>query len=215
MPKTHVPIKPMYTPDPQVETGLYTAGKEWMTVEGHEEFVGTYHKYPNGAVYSEGSFNSDSIHLMPYTNAIAPQVRIDDPTKEKSFNGRIYFELTERRFNNYIKPKFYYPKPNEQDYEQANIVRYFVQRINKKTDIYEIDNESFDNVNKQNLEGIDAGLYRKKKIEWTINGNIVESRKVNLKVLKEAEEHMPGISKYLTDLDEFHKNRHTIKTSTF
>jgi len=54
-------------------------------------------------------------------------------------------------------------------------------------------------------------LYRKKKIEWTINGPLVEARKVNLKVLQEAEADMPGISKYLTDLDEFHIARHRIR----
>ena len=60
MPKSFVPVKPMYTPDEQVEAGLYTDGKEWMTVEGFEEYIGLYHKYPNGAVYSEGTFNSDN-----------------------------------------------------------------------------------------------------------------------------------------------------------
>jgi hypothetical protein len=215
MPKSFVPVKPMYTPDEQVESGLYTEGQEWMTVEGFEEYIGLYHKYPNGAVYSEGTFNSDSIHLMEYTEAIKPQKLVSDPTGNKTtMNNSIYFNLTETRFNKYIKPRFFYPKPTEQDYEQAQIVRYFVQRINRMADIYEVDTDAFDSVNKQNEFGIDGGLYRKKKIEWTINGPLVEARKVNLKVLQEAEADMPGIMKYLTDLDEFHIARHMVKEDT-
>ena len=40
--------------------------------------------------------------------------------------GNTYYKLTKKRFNNYTDPQYYRPNPNVQDYEKANIFRYFV-----------------------------------------------------------------------------------------
>ena len=86
--------KPVYTPIEQIETSLYTIGKEWMIIDTNEEYIGLYHKYPNGAVYTEAVFFDNSIELIPYV--------------QLNINSSIYFKLTGARFNNYINPKYYY-----------------------------------------------------------------------------------------------------------
>ena len=80
------------------------------------------------------------------------------------------------------------------------------------TDIIEITPDEFDRRNDRNEPGIDTGLFRFVQIQWTIDGPIEEVRKANARVIKEAETHEDfiGLSKYLSDLDEFHKNRHKI-----
>ena len=53
MAKQSLKTKPIYTPVFKQEIGLYTEGKEWMFAESAKEYIGLYHKYPNGSVYSE------------------------------------------------------------------------------------------------------------------------------------------------------------------
>ena len=36
----------------QIDKGLHTKGKEWMTADDQVEYVGFYHKYTTGEVYT-------------------------------------------------------------------------------------------------------------------------------------------------------------------
>lgn len=42
----------IYYPDMQIDKGLHTKGKEWMTADDQVEYVGFYHKYTTGEVYT-------------------------------------------------------------------------------------------------------------------------------------------------------------------
>jgi hypothetical protein len=205
------PTKPVYTPKQKVASGQFTKGKEYMTAETYIEYTGPYHIYPNGAIYSGGGFTDESIHLIPYAKALEPSELINAPDKDLSENNSIYFTLTSTRFNNHRKPQYYYPEVIQADYDTAFITRFFVQKINNKADITEIDADEFDAVNSANKVGIDAGLYKKLKLNWSISGRLEDVQKVNRKVLQSKEKDLPGIKEYLTDLDEFHKDRHLIK----
>ena len=205
-----IPSKPMFTPDQNIEKGLFTAGKEWMTMDD-EEWIGLYHAYPNGARYTQPSLNDLSVKLQPYSSATEPATLVDNPDAEKVGNNSIYFKLTGARFSNYEVPRYFYPQPNEQDYEQKHIQRYFAQKINNPNDITEIDQQSFDNFNKKNKPGIDAGIYRSTNVMWTIAGPIEEVRKVNLRVRELAGVQLPGLDKFLSELDEYHKDSYLVK----
>ena len=181
---------PIYTPKDKIETGLYTKGKEYMTLE-NKEYIGVYHRYPNGAVYSESTLNDFSIELQEYSSAT-----------EQEKTGT-YFELTGTRFNNYISPKYYFPNLTDDDYKKANFKRYFVQRKNNITEIIEINKDSFKSVNSANDVGIDAGLYNKVSIKWSISGPIESVRAANQRVIINSS--MPELIEYLTDLTEFYK----------
>ena len=171
----------------------------------------SFSKYLNGARYTQPSLNDLSVKLQPYSSATEPATLVDNPDAEKVGNNSIYFKLTGARFSNYEVPRYFYPQPNEQDYEQKHIQRYFAQKINNPNDITEIDQQSFDNFNKKNKPGIDAGIYRSTNVMWTIAGPIEEVRKVNLRVRELAGVQLPGLDKFLSELDEYHKDSYLVK----
>lgn len=183
-------IRPVYTPKEQIITSLYTSGQQWMTNDDIE-YIGLYHRYPNGAVYSESEFNDFSVELKPYVRAIETE------------NTSAYYKLTGTRFNNYMSPEYYYPILSDQDYTKANLTRYFVQLRNNLSYIIEIDADSYKNINQNNDTGIDAGQYNKEKIQWTISGPKNEVLKSNERVISNSR--MPELVTYLTDLLEFYK----------
>jgi len=182
--------RPVYTPKDKIETGLYTKGKEYMTLD-NKEYIGIYHQYPNGAVYSESMLNDFSIELQEYSSAI------------ESDKTGVYFNLTNRRFNNYIAPKFYYPNLTDEDYKIANFSRYFVQRKNNLSEILEINKKSYKSINYRNKIGIDAGLYNKTYVKWSISGPIESVRAANQRVITNSS--IPELTTFLTDLTEFYK----------
>ena len=206
----NTPGKPIFTPRAKIELGLYTSGKEYMDAETFEEFKGAYHRYPNMAVYSGGEYGDESRKLTIYTRAIEPATRIDDTNIKDSFNNSMYFQLTNKRFNNHIEPPYYYPLPDKSDYSVLQITRYFVQKINDTNDITEVNVDEFQAVNADNEVGIDKGTHRKIGIKWTIDGPLDAVRKANHTALKHANQRLPGLASYLSDLDEFHPRRHLI-----
>ena len=46
---------------------------------------------------------------------------------------------------------------------------------------------------------------------WTIAGPIEEVRKVNLRVRELAGVQLPGLDKFLSELDEYHKDSYLVK----
>ena len=59
----------LYYPDNQIEKNLYTKGKEWMTLEDWKEYIGPYHRYVTGEVFTEGDWNQfASKKLVRYRN---------------------------------------------------------------------------------------------------------------------------------------------------
>lgn len=207
--------RPIYTPESKQKLALVTTGKEWMDADTYKEYIGLYHSYPNGAVYSEASFSERSRLLMPYAEQTEPTGLVDESGNEasdaESINNSIYFQITERRFNRHRSPTFYYPTPTTQEYEIGFMQRFFVRKKNEGG-IVEINISDFNAANRKNEPGIDLGIYQREKIQWSIAGAVDDARKANLRVLQAAEVRMPGITQYLSDLDEFHKNRHKIPT---
>ena len=210
--------KPVYTPPSKIDSGLFTAGKEYMYADTLEEYFGLYHRYPNNAIYSEAQFYPErSRPLVDYVDQSSSIPLLDNTGADigtTSNNNSVYFRITERRFNNHYKPPYHYPEPNSQMYDVGYMDRYFAQRINDNNNIIEITPDEFDRRNSQNKPGIDDGLYRFVKIKWTIDGPLKEVRKTNARVIANAEfiDRFNGLNQYLTDLDEFHKNRHKILT---
>jgi hypothetical protein len=183
--------RPIYTPPEKIKTSLYTSGKEWMVTDTNKEYIGLYHQYPNNSTYTEAQFNEQSLELVAYV-----------PAMETEFGG-VYYKLTKKRFNNYITPEYYYPTPSVQDYERANMIRYFVRQRNNISHIMEIDEESYNNINRKNKPGIDAGRYRKTSIQWSITGPIDSVQSANERVMRNSD--FDNITEYLTNPLEFYK----------
>ena len=183
--------RPIYTPPGKIKTSLYASSKELMTIETNIEYIGLYHQYPNGALYSEAQFNEQSVELISFA-----------PSIDTEFGG-IYYNLTKKRFNNYTEPEYYRPLLTSSDYKSASILRFFVQTRNNLSHIIEIGADSYANMNNKNEAGIDAGMYYKTSIPWTIAGPKSEVLKANHRVVLNSK--MIGLSNHLTHLTEFYR----------
>jgi len=117
--------------------------------------------------------------------------------------------LTETRFNNHYKPPYYYPRPTKDLYDVGFMDRYFCQRINDNADITELSSDEFDRKNTKNNPGIDQGLYRFLKLQWTIDGPLEDVKLANARVIAHAESNnkFKSLRQFLSDTDEFHKNQ--------
>ena len=100
---------------------------------------------------------------------------------------------------------FYYPKPTEEDYIQGTFRRYFLQDV-RSGEIKEITSETYKSI-------ADKGYYRRTKLEWnllgpsedeTVNGYIYPGAIArNRDVVLQAEEVIPGMTEFLSDLKQF------------
>ena len=208
--------KPVYTPPSQIRGGLYTEGKKYMYADTLEEYVGLYHTYPNDAVYSEAKYYPEqSRPLIEFVDQSTNAVVLDNDgndTGEVSANNSQYFRLTEKRFNNHYSPPYFYPNPSQEEYDVGFMTRFIAQKINDIDNITEINADEFDRRNADNKPGIDKKLYNVIKLKWTIDGPIKDVRAANERVIAYAELNLgiKRLDQYLTDLDEFHKNKHKI-----
>ena len=206
--------RPIYTPPSKIRTALYSIGKEYMSAETLEEYIGLYHIYPNGAIYSGAQFYVDTSEpLVPYVEQRTPIEMIDEQgngTGTTTLNNSMYYRMTEARFNNHYAPPYYYPEPTLASYDVGHFLRFFAQRMNDTSDITEITPDEFDRKNSDNSPGIDEGLYKFLNLKWTIDGPIDDVRKANQRVIETAERdnNFIDLHRYLSDLDEFHRNRH-------
>jgi len=182
----------------------YTNGKEYVfydpTVAGAQEYFGFYYTLKSGQVY----MGSD------YTKS--PRIPLHNPPKS-SFDkkNKVYYELTGDAFDRYSYPIYYYPEPTKQQYDKGVLKRAFVQKRNEPEIIVEINPKTDQIYNNRNKPGINAYLWDRHSINWTIAGDITEVRKNNQRVLEKANQSMDGILNYLGDLDEFHISKPIIK----
>lgn len=105
-------------------------------------------------------------------------------------------------------PNTFVPNPNETDYVNGFITRYFVQKANELNGpIYEINSDTFGKLKKN-------AFWRNVILTWKIAGssNIEKNdvaliRKYNRESISKAKTVIPSIDSYLVDLLQFSVNR--------
>ena len=193
--------KSYYSVD-EITNNLYASKNQLMYTDG-TEYIGLYHRYSTGEIYSESTWNSiASKKLISY--------------EDTTTNRYKYKEL------NNINVKFTYPISKTplittSAIRQGNIIRYFVQRINTKI-ITEIDREQFENWKSAILDNI---IYKAAKIVWyitgekldTISGNVKNEGVTtkNIKQINMINKKLPGISNILTDPLQYYTDTDFIK----
>ena len=146
-------LRPLNTPIDRVKLRQLTSGGEWMLTQedlrtGYIvptiEYIGLYHVYPNGAVYTGAVPSTTSIPLTRYmrtqSNANG-QVNATIPE-----NNTDYARLTNYRFYNYTPPKMYYPRVKSEQYAKGRFLRFFARKINAD-DIIEISPTAYASAN--------------------------------------------------------------------
>ena len=188
-------LKLLYSPD-EITNNLYTFGKEWMTT-ANTEYIGLYHMYATGEVYTEPSWNiKNSIQLIAYEDISSAKYQY---TQLKSINTSFISPTQYQAENSIIQPN------------QPQLQRYFIQKKNDLANIMEIDSTQYE----QYATGqIDSNIYTAVKLTWYIAGPIddiltnntkqfgIQSK--NRQSILNVEKLMPGITTKLSNLLEFY-----------
>jgi hypothetical protein len=175
--------KKIYYPEGQIQKGLYTEGSEFMFEDG-TEYVGDYHKYTTGEVYTKSAFVKNvSKQLIPYINL-------------SKFDNKVKFEydnLRDGEVESFVFAKYEKNQPNQKDYDRGYYSRYFVKRHFDQI-ITEVNKDTFNSVQDEH--------YSKLEIAWKLRGNVID---INLLQVRTAEKDIKGISNYITNYSEFVK----------
>tara|TARA_R110002153_G_scaffold24034_1_gene77060 strand:- start:495 stop:1118 length:624 start_codon:yes stop_codon:yes gene_type:complete len=184
----------------EITNNLYAFNNELMYSNG-VEYIGLYHKYTTGEIYSQPSWNRNtSRKLITYENLNT------DRYKYKQLNPDINVTFQSL----ILKPV----SITSSDISRGFVIRYFIQKQNSKN-IIEIDQSQFD---KWKASQIDNIMYNAIKLPWYISGQKTDSSNgpvkllgvvtKNLNQIKLATKRMPGISsklsnplEYYTDVD--------------
>jgi len=185
-----------YTPN-QITLNLYTTGSQWMTDDG-AEFIGPYHTYTTGEIYSESKWNAKT------SKKLVPLVL-------HATDNHVYKQLktVQTKFDN---PQPIQPVITEQDKATGFITRYFLKKTNEYV-ITEIDEPQYD---KWVIQEIDSYIWTAKKITWYITGNLHDEMQngvlapgvieKNFQEIRRAETELPGISLILTNPIQYYSD---------
>lgn len=187
-------IKSYYSAN-EIVTNLYTPGQELMTTD-NVEYVGLYHKYTTGEVYSQPTWDKNkSVKLIKYK---------DQPESVIEYNKISDIEIDYKSFNTYNVAI------TKENINNGYVDRFIIKRANDNV-FYEVNSDTYDMYTR---EDIDPVLYLAVKFKWYITGNINDVRQGNIlipgvpsnnyKELQTAEKTVPNITSYLTDLLQYY-----------
>lgn len=176
-----------------------TTGDELMYSDTLKQYVGEYHTYKNGAVYSDPSYNpKTSKQLMPLIRPLEAPI------------CQTYLKLSKKLFSQYRPPTQFFKILDVSEYDNGSTERYVIQKINEPRKIYEVDFDTFKSLNTLNQPGINGFVYRSVYLEWKLVGDMDVIRKLNQKAIVEAEKTVPGLATYLfTNPLEFVRVKYT------
>jgi hypothetical protein len=187
-------IKSYYSAN-EIVNNLYTTGQELMTTD-NVEYVGLYHKYTTGEIYSQPIWNKNkSVKLIKYK---------EQPESVIEYNKISDIEINYKSFNTYNVVI------TKENINNGYIDRFIIKRSNDNI-FYEVNSDTYDMYTN---EDIDPVLYSAVKLKWYITGNINDTQQGNItipgvqsnnyKELQTAEITVPGISLYFTDLLQYY-----------
>jgi len=170
---------------------------EFITVRDDQPYVGTYIELDNGKFYAGGNFLNLAIPLK------RPE-SLSFKFGESKFSKK-YHILKNNIFTNLKKHKAIVPsksRPTEKDYEKGYMLRYFIQKVNDRKQLFEISQKTFDEFQQK----YDSSLYQKDSLMWTLEGNV---RKTNKLMLERYSKNYPYIKNLFSILNEFESMSNT------
>lgn len=195
-----------YYPESSIEKGLLTNGKEYMS-EDYIEYIGYYHRYTNGEVFSLYNYNEkNSIKLIPYDILLINQnAKNTTFTKNTTYNPKNYSTPTPKTVT-----------PTLEDFKnKSSWDRYFIRKVNDKGwGIRELTKDQYDRTQSSNRGEIDSFLFNTITIKWKLIGDrndTIDSNNVlvsgvyntNERTIKQANKEFIGLDEYLLDPLEF------------
>jgi hypothetical protein len=180
-----------YYPESSIEKGLYTNGGELMTTD-YEEYVGFYHKYTTGEIFSLHEYTSFSQKLITFEEA---KNVINLNNNIKNSNSPIHEIIT----------------PKLEDFNsKESWNRYFVKKVNDvKWGIKEISKEKRDDIVSNKKNSMDSFLFTTMELPWKLTGILRDLKRsgvnysgvydTNLRTIQNANKDFIGITNILKD----------------
>jgi hypothetical protein len=163
--------KKIYYSDSEIEKGLFTKGKEYMTIDDWKEYVGYYHRYSTGELFTEREWNPlKSNKLVPYRDRSNSYFKYLDLKKYVVLAGDKKEVLGANMFWRYSAPRAVKRVPSESEMREGFMNRYFVIKLNEPSRVcYEVAESEVKTFKTKNT-GVNQYLYDLIEIPWKING---------------------------------------------
>ena len=164
--------KKIYYQDAQIRKNLFTNGKQWMTMIDWKEYIGAYHAYETGEVYTESEWNGiKSKRLLPYKDRSTSYFKYIDLTQYKKVSPKQKkIATTTLHMGAYISPLPVLRKPTDEEMKNGNMIRYFAYKRNEIDKFcIEIDNNQMESYN-LDFTGINRYLYGVFEVPWKLSG---------------------------------------------
>lgn len=166
----------IYYPEDQIVKNLFTKGKEFMLLKNFEEYVGFYHRYTTGEVFTEHEWNPlKSERLIRFRTLSEP--------KKKYYDIKLFHKVSprlpgvRRKNSNNNDEYFRYSAPipakrklTQKEIDAGKTYRYFVTKRNERDRVFfEISTDQALTYAKRN-DGINQFLYELLTIPWKVDG---------------------------------------------
>ena len=185
-----------YYSEDEIVKNQYTTGKEYMT-KSRVEYIGLYHKYITGEVFTLGEWNvRKSVLLIPY--------------EEESADIKIYRSNKTKIKTRYNTPSIFYPSPTTDDIKKKRMTRYILKNVSTNQ-IFETNLQTVKDYQKKK---IDNNLYQLETINWKISGplntitvngitqtGVIEE---NIETIRNKSKKMLGLLQYFKSYSEFY-----------
>lgn len=183
--------KKAYYPQGQIQTGLYTDGKEWMLEDG-TEYIGDYHRY-----ISTREVFTKSVWVKDVSEKLIPYIDLSINDFKESFN----YNSLNKQSTSQLREVFYNKTiPVESDYTVGYFFRYFLKR-HFQSIITEVDRDTYSNAQDE--------FYVKVELGWKLTGPLKDTERekgvydTNQRLVLLAEKDMVGIRNYVTNYIEY------------
>lgn len=202
----------IYYTKAQITNGLITKGGEWMFID-NVEYIGQYHKYTTGEVFSEISFvDGKSRKLIPYVDVTALGLKnIVGMDLSKNF---LYDNVKTLDIVKSKSPNSDSDPISDDDLKNGFKERYFGYRFDG--DCIELNKEKYNQIGTE--DGLSDVTYTKVKLKWKIagpiydikdgRGNILEAGifDTNKRTAALISEKYPNLKYKLLDFTEFNQS---------
>ncbi len=166
----------IYYSDNQIQKNLFTNGREFMYLHDFSEYIGFYHRYVTGEVFTENEWNPlKSKRLIRFRELSEP--------KKKYYDLKLFHKVgpsnpgIRRKNSNNTDEYFRYtaPKPvrrklTQKEIDSGKTYRYFITKRNERNRVFfEIDPKQSSNYAKSDA-GINQFLYEMISLPWKVDG---------------------------------------------
>lgn len=162
-----------YYPENFVTKNLFTSGKEFMLIKDWTEYIGSYHQYITGEIYTESEWNPlKSIRLVKYKERSKSYFKyIEMKQYKKNTDGSRKLNLNPfAKYDAYTKPQPIIRTPTSDEFKAGSMTRHFAYKRNEPGVFFvEIGpNQKIDYF--RDGAGINKYLYDILDVPWKLNG---------------------------------------------